>query len=112
MSRAIRNQVARRREAQLAAMVEGRAATEVLTFTPGERAHDRWLQRTISNVGQKLGRVRDRVIDARGCSGITSSWISMPAAAVDLGDSASSTRGRNLDLGPRTAGGRRAPPAD
>ncbi len=58
----IRDQVARRREAQLAAMVE--RLPEILTFTPGEREHDRWLQRTLSSAGERLGRLRDRVLDA------------------------------------------------
>jgi putative ATPase len=62
--RGIREQVARRREAQLAAMVEGGAHLEILTFEPGAREHDRWLQRTIDNAGERLGRVRDRVLDA------------------------------------------------
>jgi putative ATPase len=56
----IRAEVARRREAQLAAMVESQP--EILTFAPGDRDHERWLQRTVSNVGQRLGRVRDRVL--------------------------------------------------
>jgi putative ATPase len=60
--RGIRDQVARRREAQLAAMVE--SLPEILTFAPGERAHDRWLQRVISNAGERLGQLRDRVLDA------------------------------------------------
>jgi len=63
--RSIRDQVARRREAQLAAMVEGEGEgrPELLTFAPGERTHDRWLQRAVSNAGERLGRVRDRVLD-------------------------------------------------
>jgi putative ATPase len=61
--RGIRDQVARRREAQLAAMVEESPA-EILTFAPGERDYDRWLQRTISSAGERLGRLRDRVLDA------------------------------------------------
>ncbi len=60
--RGIRQQVARRREAQLAAMVE--AEPEVLTFAPGDRDYDRWLQRTVSNAGERLGRLRDRLLDA------------------------------------------------
>jgi putative ATPase len=62
----IRQQVARRREAQLAAMVEGEvvAPPEVLTFSPTDRARDRWLQRAVSNAGRGLGRLRDRVLDA------------------------------------------------
>jgi putative ATPase len=62
--RAIGEQVARRREAQLAAMVEGEAPGEVLTFAPGERSHERWLQRTVGNAGERLGRMRDRVLDS------------------------------------------------
>jgi putative ATPase len=61
--RDIRDQVTRRREAQLAAMVE-QGPTEILTFAPGERTHERWLQRTVSNIGERLGRQRDRVLDA------------------------------------------------
>jgi len=61
---AIAEQVARRREAQLAAMVDVQDRGEVLTYHPGERGHDRWLQRTVSNAGERLGRLRDRVLDA------------------------------------------------
>jgi putative ATPase len=62
----IRQQVVRRREAQLAAMLEvdHAPAGEVLTFSPASPAHDRWLQRTISRVGEHLGALRDRVLDA------------------------------------------------
>jgi putative ATPase len=59
----IREQVARRREAQLAAMVEEDGQPEILTFAPGDRAYERWLQRTISNAGERLSRLRDRVLD-------------------------------------------------
>ena len=62
--RGIRDQVARRREAQLAAMVEEDDAPEILTVTPGTGTSARWLQRTISNTGEQLGRLRDRVLDA------------------------------------------------
>jgi putative ATPase len=62
--RSIREQVARRREAQLAAMVEVESQPEVLTFAPGERDYDRWLQRTVGNAGERLGHLRDRVLDA------------------------------------------------
>ncbi len=72
----IHDQVARRREAQLAAMVEGPAQTEVLTFTPGERTHDRWLQRTVSNAGERLGRLRDRVLD--------DAWLQRHHTVLDL----------------------------
>jgi len=62
--RGIRDQVARRREAQLAAMVEEEDALEILTVAPSTGASARWLQRTISNTGEQLGRLRDRVLDA------------------------------------------------
>jgi putative ATPase len=62
--RGIREQVARRREAQLEAMLDIQGPPEVLTFHPGERDQDRWLQRTVSNAGERLGRLRDRVLDA------------------------------------------------
>jgi putative ATPase len=57
----IGRQVARRREAQLAAILE--TEVEVLTFDPVERAHDQWLARTVSSVGQRLSALRDRVLD-------------------------------------------------
>jgi putative ATPase len=62
--RGIGEQVARRREAQLEAMVESERPLEVLTYAVSDRVHDRWLQRTIGNAGERLGRVRDRVLDA------------------------------------------------
>lgn len=66
--RHIREQVARRREAQLAAMVEGEtvAPPEVLTFSPTDHARDRWLQRAVSSAGRGLGQTRDRLLDAAG----------------------------------------------
>ncbi len=59
----IQQQVSRWREEQLAAMLE---AEEVLgggveTVGKGPATQNRWLQRTLSNVGQQLGHVRDRV---------------------------------------------------
>ena len=61
----IRERVARRREAQLAAMLEDNRENplEILTFTPGERERDRWLARTISERGERLGRVRDALFE-------------------------------------------------
>jgi putative ATPase len=61
----IRQQVVRRREAQLAAMldVDYAPAGEILTASH-TRTHDRWLQRTISQVGEHLGALRDRVLEA------------------------------------------------
>jgi putative ATPase len=62
----IRTEVSRRREAQLAAMlaVDDRPAdAEVLTFSAPDSMRDRWLQRTISGLGERLGDLRDRVLD-------------------------------------------------
>ncbi len=61
----IQQQVARRREAQLAALVEGMgvALPEVLTFSPANSATDRWLQRALSQTGERLAEVRDRLFE-------------------------------------------------
>jgi putative ATPase len=61
----IRQQVARRREAQLAAMLEPRLDHH-LAWSPNEgaggpRAQNEWLQRTLGNVGQHLAQTRDRL---------------------------------------------------
>lgn len=64
----IRVTVAQRREAQLAAMLElessGHTPVDVLTFSPDDPARDRWLQRTISNTGERLAHLRDRLLAA------------------------------------------------
>ena len=59
----IKTQVSRRREAQLAAQIEGIGAEsmEMLTYSELERQTERWLQRTISQIGQRLGEIRDRL---------------------------------------------------
>jgi putative ATPase len=59
----IQGQVARRREAQLAALFEGGgdALPEVLTFGPTDSAQARWLQRAMGEVGGQLGEIRDRI---------------------------------------------------
>jgi putative ATPase len=62
--RGIRDQVARRREAQLAAMVETESRPEVLTYAVSTRSQDRWLQRAVDNAGERLGRLRDRLLGA------------------------------------------------
>jgi putative ATPase len=63
--RRIRDEVARRREAQLAAMLEpGFAAPpEVLTGSPIDRERDRWLQRTVSQAGERLAELRERLFE-------------------------------------------------
>jgi putative ATPase len=69
----VKVEVERRREAQLAAMLEGGegfGAVEVLTFTgatAGGRAggdRDRWLARAVGGAGERLSALRDRVLDA------------------------------------------------
>jgi putative ATPase len=61
----IRTEVARKREAQLAAMLALEDdAEQVLTYSPANSSRDRWLQRTISSAGERLGALRDRVLDA------------------------------------------------
>jgi putative ATPase len=59
-------QVARRKEAQLAAMIEGRegqSPLEILTFSPQDRGLDRWLQRVVSGESTQLSKIRDRVFE-------------------------------------------------
>jgi putative ATPase len=59
----IRQQVSRRREEQVAAMLETEETLggPVESAGKGPATQNRWLQRTLSNVGQQLGRIRDRV---------------------------------------------------
>ncbi|MGC1306944.1 MAG: AAA family ATPase [Phormidesmis sp.] len=60
----IQVQVARRREAQLAALVESnaeRSLPEALTAGPVDQQQDRWLQRATGVLGEQLGEVRDRL---------------------------------------------------
>jgi putative ATPase len=63
--REISTQVLRRREAQLTALVEGSAIAplEILTYGTTDRTSERWLQRTLSQVGTQLAAVRDRIFD-------------------------------------------------
>ncbi|MBF2029432.1 MAG: AAA family ATPase [Oscillatoriales cyanobacterium C42_A2020_001] len=59
----IQTQVAQRREAQLAAMVDnmGLAPAEALTFSPTNSAQERWLQRTLGQAGEQWAAIRDRL---------------------------------------------------
>jgi len=61
----IQTKVAQQREAQLAALTEGSglAPLESLTFSPANAGQERWLQRTMSQVGDYLGKIRDRLFD-------------------------------------------------
>ncbi|GAB4272820.1 MAG: AAA family ATPase [Candidatus Promineifilaceae bacterium] len=66
--RRIRDEVARRREAQLAAMVEASgqwpvAGGEVFTTSPVNKGKEAWLQRTISRAGRNLAAQRDRLFE-------------------------------------------------
>ena len=57
-----REQVLQRREAQLAAMLEPDPLSLAgLQPTAGPRAQNRWLQRTLSSVGEALGKTRNRL---------------------------------------------------
>jgi putative ATPase len=56
----IREEVVRRREAQLAAMLE-EPVPEVLTFTPDKKQRDEWLARAVNTGGRGLARIREQV---------------------------------------------------
>jgi len=60
----LQTQINRRREAQLAALAEGPlpSQAEILTSGPIPAAAERWLQRAVSQAGQQLAAVRDRVL--------------------------------------------------
>jgi putative ATPase len=61
--RQIKERVERRREEQLAALLESPPTLgEVLTFSPGDRNRERWLSRATSDAGRRLGELRDRVL--------------------------------------------------
>ncbi|MEM7757738.1 MAG: AAA family ATPase [Cyanobacteria bacterium P01_A01_bin.40] len=59
----IKTEVALRREAQLAAQIEGisSASIAMLTYSETDKHTERWLQRTINQTGEKLGEIRDRL---------------------------------------------------
>ncbi len=60
----IQTQVARKREAQLAGLVESnleQSLPEALTYGPDNVQQDRWLQRATGVLGTQLGEVRDRL---------------------------------------------------
>lgn len=67
----IGNDVRRRREAQLAAALENDicgAPPEILTFSPEDRAYDRWLNRTVSGFSSRLSAIRDSLFEKASCS--------------------------------------------
>jgi putative ATPase len=59
----IRIRVQRDREAQLAALIEGIGIEmpETLTVSPANSSVDRWIARSLGQVGETLGKVRDRI---------------------------------------------------
>ncbi|MBV6621465.1 MAG: AAA family ATPase [Rivularia sp. (in: Bacteria)] len=57
----IKIQVERRREAQLAAMVE--ETVEVLSYGEKDKNVDNWLQRTLGEVGENLSLIRDKLFE-------------------------------------------------
>lgn len=59
----IKTDVARRREAQLAAMLEPEPslAWAVAHLPSGPPTHNRWLQRTLENVGKQMADIRDKL---------------------------------------------------
>lgn len=60
--RSIRERVEQRREAQLAAALELAApAREALTFSPEDRAVERWLARTVDSTARGLAETRERL---------------------------------------------------
>jgi putative ATPase len=60
----IRDRITRQREAQMAALSESIGfAPEVLSYGPTEPAQERWLQRTLSQVGTHLAQTRDRIFE-------------------------------------------------
>ncbi|HHX65865.1 MAG TPA: AAA family ATPase, partial [Chloroflexi bacterium] len=61
----IKADVERRREEQIAAMLESETTLEeALTFSPTDRAQERWLRRAISDAGRRMGEVRDKLFAA------------------------------------------------
>ena len=63
--REIKTEVARKREAQLAAQIEGMGVTsiEMLTYGETDKQTERWLERTVNQTGKKLGDIRDRLFN-------------------------------------------------
>ena len=61
----IKIQVERRREAQLAAMVEGLGVetVEMLSYGEKNKTVDNWLQRTLGEVGENLSLIRDSLFE-------------------------------------------------
>lgn len=66
--RDLATKVDQRREAQIAALAEGdMAVPEVLSFGPVNQRAERWIQRAVSQSGERLGEMRDRLFDLAQC---------------------------------------------
>ncbi|MEO1590299.1 MAG: AAA family ATPase [Cyanobacteria bacterium J06632_22] len=59
----IQQQVARRREAQLAALVDREAGPAGLSFGPVDEAQEQWLQRALGDAGERLRGLCDRTFE-------------------------------------------------
>ncbi|MHB9033617.1 MAG: AAA family ATPase [Anaerolineae bacterium] len=57
----LRERVSRRREEQLAAMIETTSPGDTLTFTPPSHTRERWLQRTTQAASRQLAEIRAQV---------------------------------------------------
>ena len=63
--RHIRDEVARRREEQLAVVLSTEDDSgEILTMSPKQRGKEAWLQRTMSSAGDTLGHIRNQIFSA------------------------------------------------
>ena len=104
--RTIKEQVERRREAQLAAMVEGDALApaEVLTSSPQDRTRDRWLQRVISGASEQLARCATASSRPSSCPRHASCWTSMPAPGCSPGRRCGARRRAASGRWPPTSG--------
>jgi putative ATPase len=58
----IQEDVIRRREAQMAVMIENNQ-DEVLTYSPGDKNRDRWVKRVTSGRGQQLHEIREHIFN-------------------------------------------------
>jgi len=58
----IQEDVVRRREAQMAVMIENNH-DEVLTYSPGDKTRERWVNRVTSGQGQQLQEIRERIFE-------------------------------------------------
>ena len=56
----IQEDVVRRREAQMAVMIENNH-DEVLTYSPGDKTRDRWVNRVTSGQGHQLQEIREKI---------------------------------------------------